>query len=168
MIKYIFLFVFLFCIYIFYEGLKKDPREIPSSLISQETPPISIIGYEGIKFTQADLKKGEIKILNFFASWCPPCKIEHKQILELSRKYAVYGIAKKNKLEDLNIWLNELGNPYKKIGMDYDGLVSIDWGVYGLPETFIIDKDGIIKYRHLGPIMQRDIEDFAEIISKIK
>ena len=90
--------------------------------------------------TNYDLYKSEIKIINFFASWCPPCQIEHEQLMHLSKKNSVFGIAKKNKLDELSSWLKRLGNPYTKIGMDLEGDVSIDWGVYGLPETFIAMK----------------------------
>ena len=103
--------------------------------------------------------------MNFFASWCPPCKIEHPQLLQLSNIVPVFGIAKKNKKKDLLPWLEELGSPYEVIGMDHNGLQSINWGVYGLPETFII-QDGLVKYRHVGPIMKRDLEIFKNLTRK--
>ena len=86
----------------------------------------------------------------------------------MSKQIPIFGIAKKNKAEDLLPWLKKLGNPYKKIGMDHKGLVSIDWGVSGIPETFIIDNNGVIKYKHVGPIMKNDLMKIKKIIIEIK
>ncbi len=166
--RYFFITIFVFCLFVFYQGLKKNPRDIPSNLISQEIPEFYISSFNGPNLSHIDLKKDEIKIVNFFASWCPPCTVEHKQLQSLSKKVTTYGIAKKNKNKDLSKWLGKLGNPYKNIGMDYEGLVSIEWGVYALPETFLIDKNGIIKYKHVGPIMQRDLEKLENLIRKLR
>ena len=95
--KYIFLVIFFFSIYILYEGLQKDPNFVPSNLISKEIPEFSIKSLEGKKFTNLDLENKEVVVLNFFASWCPPCRIEHPQLLKLSNNTPVFGIAKKNK-----------------------------------------------------------------------
>ena len=158
----------MFSFYIFYEALKKDPREIPSNLISQEIPVFTLSGLDGSMITEKELKNNNVKIVNFFASWCPPCRVEHKQLSVLSKQIPIFGIAKKNKAEDLLPWLQKLGNPYKKIGMDHKGLVSIDWGVSGIPETFIIDNNGVIKYKHVGPIMKNDLMKIKKIIIEIK
>jgi len=160
--------IFIFFIYVFYEGLKKNPNEIPSNLISKKIPDFKMSGFKSSEMTNYDLSNNEIKIVNFFASWCPPCQLEHQQLEYLGEKNLVYGIAKKNKLEDLKPWLEKFGNPFKKIGMDFDGAVSIDWGVYGLPETFLVDSDGIIKYKHVGPIMKKDLKKIERIINNIK
>ena len=163
--KYILTLLFLFlCIFIFYEGLKKDPKKLPSNLIDSEIPKFEIPKYnKNINFTQEEiLDDKEVKIINFFASWCPPCQVEHKQILELSNYFDVYGIAKKNKKIELDKWFSKFRNPYKTIGLDFDGMTSIDWGVYGLPETFIIDKNGLIIYKHVGPVLEKDIEIIKE------
>ena len=95
--KYFLFCVFFFCIYILYEGLQKDPNLVPSNLISKEIPEFSIESLQGKNFTNVDLENKEVVILNFFASWCPPCKIEHPQLLQLSNIIPVFGIAKKNK-----------------------------------------------------------------------
>ncbi len=166
--RYLLFSLCFFLVYVFYEGLKKDPRKIPSNLISKKIPEFSLKGLNRPNFTNKDLKNKKIKIINFFASWCPPCKIEHKQLLSLSKNLPVYGIAKKNNDKDLKLWLENLGNPFYIIGMDYEGLVSIDWGVYGLPETYIIDKNDFIKYRHVGPIMENDLKDIQNIINSLK
>lgn len=166
--KYLFSIIFIFFIFVCFEGLKKDPREIPSNLISKEIPDFQLSGFENSDFKKSDLMINKVKIVNFFASWCPPCRVEHKQLIKLREKIPIYGIAKKNKENDLASWFKDLGNPYNKIGLDLDGIVSVDWGVYGLPETFIIDKNGFIKYKHVGPIMERDLEIIINIINDLE
>ena len=168
--KYFILIIFLLSsAYIFYEGLRDDPTYIPSNLISKEIPEFKI---ESIKqyesFSSADLKSDEIKVVNFFASWCPPCKVEHPQLKKLSEKYKLYGIAKKDEIRNLTKWLDDLGNPFVKIGLDKNGMTSIDWGVYGLPETFLIDHKGMIIHKHVGPIMKKDLEYINKLITNVK
>ncbi len=165
--KYFFTLIFLLFTFILYEGLKKDPRNIPSNLISKEIPEFSIKTFNNSDLSDFELRNDNVAIINFFASWCPPCRVEHEQLLKLSKDIPIYGIAKKNKKQDLSKWLKELGNPYKKIGMDENGLLSIEWGVYGIPETFIVD-DGLVKYRHVGPIMRRDLETIIKIAKNLQ
>ena len=165
--KYFFSLIFVCSIYIFYKGLQIDPNLIPSNLISKSIPEFSIKSLKNNDFSHFELKNKEVVVLNFFASWCPPCRVEHRQLIKIGQHTPVYGIAKKNRKIDLVPWLEELGNPYQKIGMDYDGSLSINWGVYGLPETFII-LNGVIKYRHVGPIMDADLEIFNDITKKLK
>ena len=168
--KYILLIIFLITsTYIFFEGLKKDPTYIPSNLISQEIPEFKINSInQNELFSSNDLKSNKIKIVNFFASWCPPCKVEHPQLKKLSEKYELYGIAKKDETKNLLRWLDALGNPFQKIGLDKNGLTSISWGVYGLPETFFINGKGIIIYKHIGPIMKKDLEYIKNLIYDVK
>ena len=145
--------------FIFYKGLKIDPSIVPSNLIDEQTPHFQLKKVGGYPlFDPDDLKKKEIKIVNFFATWCGPCKVEHPQLMELSNSFRVYGIAKKDNSKDIIKWLKNYGNPFDKLGLDNDGISSIEWGVYGLPETFIINKDGKILYKHIGPIMKNDLE----------
>ena len=165
--KYFFTITCLIFFFILFKSLQKDPQLLPSNLISKEVPKFSINTFKNSNFSNIDLENEKVVIVNFFASWCPPCRIEHKNLLELSKYTKVFGVAKKNKKNDLLLWLEELGNPYKKIAMDYDGLLSIDWGVYGLPETFLI-VNGFIKYRHVGPIMERDLEIFNNFTKGLK
>ena len=166
--KYLIFIIVAFFFLVFYQGLKDDPSIIPSNLLTKEIPNFSINSFSGSSLSSKDLRETEVKILNFFASWCPPCRVEHKQLLELSKDTKVYGIAKKNKQEDLSKYLNELGNPYSKIGMDTYGEASIEWGVYGLPETFIIDGKGIVKYKHVGPLMKNDKKKIENILKQLK
>ena len=120
-------------------------------------------------FNKTDLLEiNDVKIVNVFASWCPPCKIEHSQISKLSEKHFIFGINQKDKKNDLLNWLNKLGNPYRAIGSDTKGRASINWGVYGVPETFILDKHSRIRYKHVGPIMKRDLEEIKKIIGVLE
>lgn len=158
--KYFFLLIIMSSFgFMFYKGLKIDPSIVPSNLIDEETPNFQLkkVGNYPL-FDSKDLLKKEIKIVNFFATWCGPCKIEHPQLMELSSSFRIYGIAKKDNPKNITKWLQSYGNPFDKIGLDNDGISSIEWGVYGLPETFLINKDNKILYKHIGPIMKNDLE----------
>jgi cytochrome c biogenesis protein CcmG/thiol:disulfide interchange protein DsbE len=135
----------------------RDPRAIPSVMIDQPVPEFElgpIEGMEGPGLKTADLTGGEVTLVNFFASWCIPCRIEHPFLTELVKndRARLVGINYKNEPEEARAWLVQLGDPYAAIGADTTGRVGIEWGVYGLPETFVIDKQGRIRYRHVGPI----------------
>jgi cytochrome c biogenesis protein CcmG/thiol:disulfide interchange protein DsbE len=135
----------------------RDPRAIPSVMIDQPVPEFDLApieGMEGPGLKTADLTGGQVTLVNFFASWCLPCLAEHPILTELVERDGVrlVGINYKNEAEEARAWLAELGNPYARIGADTSGRVGIEWGVYGLPETFVIDKQGRIRYRHVGPI----------------
>ena len=138
----------------------KDISEIPSALIDKPAPQFSLplIAGSGPGFSTADLG-GEVALVNVFASWCPPCRVEHPILMRLAGEgIPVYGINFKDKADDATGFLDELGNPYRRIGADRDGRVAIEWGVYGYPETFIVDRERRIRYRHVGPIMPDDLE----------
>ena len=141
----------------------RDPRAIPSVMIDKPVPEFAlppIDGLESMGLSAADLRTGEVTLVNFFASWCVPCRLEHRFLIELAAKdkIRVFGINYKNKAEEARAWLAELGNPYGRIGADTTGRVGIDWGVYGLPETFIVDVNGRIRYRQLGQIDQQTLD----------
>tara|TARA_B100000035_G_scaffold11752_1_gene9883 strand:+ start:1231 stop:1731 length:501 start_codon:yes stop_codon:yes gene_type:complete len=164
--KYLFLLIIMSSIgFMFYKGLKIDPSVVPSNLIDKQTPNFQLkkVGKYPL-FDPNDLTKQEIKIVNFFATWCGPCKVEHPQLMELSNSFRIYGIAKKDNSKDIIKWLRSYGNPFDKLGLDNDGISSIEWGVYGLPETFIINKDNKILYKHIGPIMKNDLEKIYSIL----
>ena len=165
--KYFILLIFLSLFSVtFYIGLNKDPSFIPSNLIEKEVPKFTLKKSDLFKsFAREDLLKDNKKIVNFFASWCPPCKIEHPNLLKLSEKVKIYGIAKKDNDKEIDKWLKKSGNPFEKIGLDLDGSVGINWGVYGLPESFLIDEKGFIIYKHVGPIMEKDLLTINKILS---
>jgi cytochrome c biogenesis protein CcmG/thiol:disulfide interchange protein DsbE len=138
----------------------KDVNAVPSALIGKPAPEFALPPLEGRSdgFSSADLG-GRPALVNVFASWCLPCRVEHPILLKLARDgIPIFGINVKDKPEDARAYLAELGDPYTKIGADRDGRAVIDWGVYGYPETFVIDRDRRIQYRHVGPIMPHDVE----------
>lgn len=145
-----------------YLRLGKDPSVLPSALIDRPAPefalPPLLDGVPGL--ATADLR-GQVALVNIFASWCAPCRVEHPVFLRLKEegRVAIYGINYKDKPEDATAWLQRLGNPYTRIGADREGRASIEWGVYGVPETFVIDREGRIRYRHVGPVQPRDLEE---------
>lgn len=155
-------------------GLTKDPQKIPSALIDKpapefELPPIE--GMDGPGFATADLKEGEVSVVNVFASWCVPCRAEHPLINELAERgiARVYGLNYKDKAEEARAWLERLGNNYTAIGADTSGRVGIDWGVYGVPETFVVDGSGRIRYKHVGPLDRKKLEqELIPVIRKVK
>ncbi len=137
-------------------GLTLNPREVPSPLIGKavpdfELPPIA--GRQNPSLASLDLK-GEVSLVNVFASWCTACRYEHPLLMALKRNgtIPVHGINYKDKPGDASAWLAELGDPYTRIGADRNGRVSIDWGVYGVPETFLIDQQGRIAYKQIGEL----------------
>jgi cytochrome c biogenesis protein CcmG/thiol:disulfide interchange protein DsbE len=150
-----------------YDGLYLSPRDIPSALIGQSVPEFNlgpVNGRPGANpdkgLATADLKAGQPTIVNVFASWCGPCRIEHPLIEALAeRKVApVYGIDYKDRPEAAVRYLTQLGDPYERVGSDADGRVGIDWGVYGVPETFVVDGTGTIVCKHVGPLTAEDVE----------
>jgi cytochrome c biogenesis protein CcmG/thiol:disulfide interchange protein DsbE len=150
----------------------RDPKIIPSALIDKPAPEFSLPSLDGAAggLTTAHLK-GQVSVLNVFASWCIPCRVEHPQIARIGKIPGVrlYGLNYKDKPDKARAWLAELGNPYHRVGADRDGRAGIEWGVYGVPETFIIDADGRIRYKHVGPIMPRDlIKTILPIIGELR
>lgn len=138
----------------------KDASDIPSALIGKPAPQFDLPPIEGMTdgFRTADLH-GKVALVNVFASWCPPCHQEHPVLMRLARGgVAIYGINYKDEPEAARGFLDRLGNPYRGIGADRAGRVSIDWGVRGYPETFIVDRTGRIRYKHIGPILAHDLE----------
>lgn len=153
-------------------GLTRNPREVPSPLIGKPVPEFSLPPVKGrsLGLASADLK-GHVSLVNVFASWCVPCRQEHPLFVELKAKGVVpiYGINYKDSPEDAARWLEELGDPYTRTGADLDGRVSIDWGVYGVPETFLIDREGRIAYKQIGPITPQVLEQkIVPLINRLK
>ncbi len=165
--------VFLVLAVYFAIGLTKDPQILPSALIDKPVPEFSlppIEGGPGQGFSSADLKGNGVSVVNVFASWCVPCRAEHPQITRLAelKVATVYGLNFKDKPKAALKWLKELGDPYAAHGVDTTGRVAIDWGVYGIPETFIVDNSGTIRYKYVGPIDARRLnEEILPIIKKL-
>lgn len=139
-----------------------DPGYIPSPLIDQPAPRFDLPPLPGRDkgVSSGDLE-GKVSIVNIFASWCIPCRAEAPVLMGLAQaaKVPIYGINQKDKPEDAEAYLKELGDPYAAIGRDADRKVSIDWGAYGAPETFIVDAQGRIRFKQAAPLTQADIRD---------
>lgn len=141
------------------ELVTKDGDALPSALIDRPVPEFALEGVAGTPgFSTADLKRPGIKIVNVWASWCVPCRVEHPWIKALAEEgHTVFGLNYKDSTEGAEAFLEELGNPFARIGVDDSGRTGIDWGVYGVPETFIVDGEGRIRYKHVGPIQAGDL-----------
>ncbi len=154
--------VFLGLAVAFAVGLTMDPKKIPSVLIDKPVPEFRLPPVWGreLGLASSDLK-GEVSLVNAFASWCVACKAEHPLLMQLNKAgiVPVHGLNTKDKPEDAAAWLERYGDPYTRTGADLDGRVTIDWGVYGLPETFVVDGRGIIRYKHIGPITPQVLEE---------
>ena len=150
-------------------GLTLDPREVPSPLIGKPAPEFKLPALDQPQqvMTPADLR-GKVWLLNVYASWCVPCRVEHPLFVDLARSGVVpiYGLNYKDKREDAQAWLDRFGNPYQRTLVDADGRVGIDYGVYGVPETFLIDKQGVIRYKQIGPVTAEALRD--KIIPMVK
>ena len=156
------LIIFALLVALLWYGLSLDPRKVPSPLIGKPSPEfeLPLLNEQG-KFTHLDLK-GDITLLNVFASWCFACRQEHEAITQLSRQgFRVIGFNYKDAPADATAWLRQFGNPYYVVAQDLDGRVGIDWGVYGAPETFVIDHNGIVRDKRIGPV---DAEYISETL----
>ncbi len=142
---------------LFWRGLSGKPSEIPSALIGKPVPAFTLpavpeLGVKG--FGASDLRNGKVSVVNVWASWCAPCRIEHPLLVELAKRpdITLLGINYKDEPENAVRFLGTLGQPFTAVGMDRDGRAAVDWGVYGVPETFVVDGQGVIRYKHIGPL----------------
>ena len=150
-------------------GLQLNPREVPSPLIDKPAPLFRVAQLNAADKTIApEDMKGKVWLLNVWASWCVSCRQEHPLLVELGRRNVVpiVGLNYKDQREAGLAWLREHGDPYLLSAYDLDGRIGIDYGVYGVPETFVIDKNGVIRYKHIGPVTPEALE--KKILPKIK
>lgn len=140
-------------------GLGRDPSRIPSALVGKPAPAIALPPLEGVQRPAFALQPGRVAIVNFFASWCAPCKVEHPTLMRLAAegRIAVHGISYKDAAADSARFLAQLGNPFETIGWDRDGRAAMEWGVYGVPETFVVGRDGTIRHRHVGALLDETV-----------
>jgi len=144
-----------------YAGLYLNPREVPSPLIDTPAPAFSLpqLHDTGKTLSRQDLL-GKVYLLNVWASWCVSCRDEQPVLMQLAqtKQVEMYGLNYKDQRADALRWLEIFGNPYVASVSDMDGRVGIDWGVYGVPETFVIDRGGVIRYKHIGPVTPADLD----------
>lgn len=155
--------VFMALAWLLYIGLfQGPPSELPSPLIGKPAPEIALpaLDAQAQNFARAELAQGRPTIVNFWASWCVPCRLEHSTLEALATRNGVtlYGVDYKDNPENARAFLTELGNPFGKINEDREGRVSIDWGVTGVPETFVIDGKGVIRVHYAGPLSDAVVE----------
>lgn len=139
------------------------PSIIPSALLDKPAPRLTLpaLDAQTASFTPADLAAGHVSVINVFASWCAPCRTEAEQLAAVARVPGVrlYGIAQKDKPQATRAFLDELGNPFARIARDDDGRASIEWGVYGVPETYVVDGKGVVRFKYVGPLTDEVLQD---------
>ena len=154
----------------------RNPAEVPSALINKPVPTFGLAPLEGLTaggkpvpgFSSEDLK-GRVTVVNVWASWCGPCRQEHPLLVDLAGdpSVRVVGINQRDNPDNARRFLGALGNPYAAVGVDPNGRASIDWGVYGVPETFIVGPDGTIRHKHIGPLTPENISAFKERLRQV-
>ena len=138
-----------------FRGLSLDPKELPSALIGKPFPAFTAYKIDGSQVTEQDLK-GEAALVNVWATWCPTCKQEHAYLNKLAREgVKIFGVNYKDQTDKAVIWLEELGDPYVFNIKDEDGMLGLDLGVYGAPETYLLDMDGVVRLKHVGDVNDR-------------
>ena len=166
------LLIFIALIAVFAVGLTRDPTKLPSALIGKPVPTFELSAVQGreLGLSSSDLV-GEVSLVNVFASWCTACRVEHPIFMRLHADGTVplYGLNYKDKPAHAARWLETLGDPYTRTGADLNGRVGIEWGVYGIPETFVIAKDGRIAFKHVGPITETVLErEILPLVTKLR
>jgi len=165
------LFLLILLTFAYLLVIDRNPQEIPSNLINKKIPNFEANSlFKDEKFIFSQELKPEIVLINFFATWCKPCRDEHSYIKKFSeqKKIRVIGINYKDDPEKTIKWLNDLGNPYSDVLLDKKGQIAIEWGVYGIPETFVVNSNGIIKHRQAGPITKKIYKKINLLIKEIK
>jgi len=152
--------VFVLLVALLAAGLRLDPTRVPSPLVGKPMPPFSAATVHAPQRVVGDAQLPGPALVNVWASWCAACHHEHPVLLALANdlRVPIYGMNYKDRREDAVAWLGRLGDPYIFSVFDGDGRIGLDWGVYGVPETFVIDADGVIRYKHIGPLDDDDVE----------
>jgi len=144
-------------------GLELDPREMPSALIDRPLPEFTLPSLESDTLVNRDAVIGEVALFNVWATWCVSCRVEHPYLNQLTQQgVPIYGVNYKDEDQDALRWLQELGNPYRLNIVDADGSLGLDLGVYGAPETYLVDAGGVIRYRHVGVVDERVWRDILQ------
>lgn len=154
--------LFIGLVALFFLGMARDnPNELPSTRIGQEAPKLTVTQLgDGAPFSDATLREPGVKLVNFWASWCAPCRVEHPNLEKLQAEgVTIYGINYKDDPAKALAFLGDLGNPYTALAADGAGRTALEWGVYGVPETYVIDSSGTIRFRIAGPITADGLEN---------
>ena len=164
--------LFIGLVVVFVIGLRLDPTEVPSTFIDKPAPEFDLprLFEPGVRVRHTELQ-GQVSLLNIWASWCVGCAKEHALLLDIARQsqIPIFGLNWKDETADALNWLRRLGNPYTRIAVDYDNVTGIDYGVYGAPETFLLDANGIIRHKHIGPLTEEIWEqEFVPLIASLE
>ena len=163
--------IFLLIVFFLWRGLALNPREVPSPLIGKPVPAfnVPVLGDPSQTLSASDLR-GTVYLLNVWGSWCVSCRDEHPVLVEFAKRGTIplYGLNWRDKREDAIAWLQRFGDPYVMSGVDREGKVAIDFGVYGAPETYLVDREGIIRFKQTGPLTWKVIEErIAPLAAKL-
>lgn len=168
---YLPLIIFIAIALFFWKGLAHDPHEIPSALIDKPVPEFSYLDLLEDKILTQDIFKNKISILNVWATWCPTCYADHAMMMNIAHTYdvAIFGLDYKDDKRDAINFLDQNGNPYEAVIYDPNGKLAMELGVYGTPETFVIDKKGMIRYKHIGAVSPNVWNDkLKPLLDKLK
>ena len=167
-IKFLITLIFLFVIVVFYFSLNKDPSYQTNSLVGKKLVELNLESFDGdYNLSTKDFKKNNFTLINFWASWCNPCRIEHPILMSLSKskKLKLVGINFKDKKNNAKKFLKELGNPYNLIAKDEIGKKSVNFGIYGIPESILVNKEMIVIKKFIGPLNTQDYNEILKIIN---
>ena len=167
-IKFLITLIFLFVIVVFYFSLNKDPSYQTNSLVGKKLVELNLESFDGdYNLSTKDFKKNNFTLINFWASWCSPCRVEHPILMSLSKskKLKLVGINFKDKKNNAKKFLKELGNPYNLIAKDEIGKKSVNFGIYGIPESILVNKEMIVIKKYIGPLNTQDYNEILKIIN---
>jgi len=169
-IKSIIVFLFIFVLLVFYNSLNRETNYSTDYLVGNKLANINLKSFDDNKiYTNEDFKKSRYTLINFWASWCAPCRVEHPYLMQLSKEknLKILGVNFKDKKINASKFLNELGNPYYYIAKDTSGKQSVNFGIYGIPESILINNETIVLKKFVGPLNEQNINDIKEIINSL-
>ena len=169
-IKSIIVFLFIFVLLVFYNSLNREINYSTDYLIGNKLAKINLKGFDDNKiYTSEDFKKSRYTLINFWASWCAPCRIEHPYLMQLSKEknLKILGVNFKDKKINASKFLDELGNPYYYMAKDTTGKQSVNFGIYGIPESILINNETIVLKKFVGPLNEQNLDDIKEIINSL-
>ena len=169
-IKSIIVFLFIFVLLVFYNSLNRETNYSTDYLVGNKLAKINLKSFDDNKiYTNEDFKKSRYTLINFWASWCAPCRVEHPYLMQLSKEknLKILGVNFKDKKINASKFLNELGNPYYYMAKDTSGKQSVNFGIYGIPESILINNETIVLKKFVGPLNDQNLNDIKEIINSL-